>query len=112
MRSFFLYRQADTVDQIPTSDSSVQQLTHRDIVFAYHSESQELLLEEGTKASGGHATWAAVKALGAAMWLRSAESLVRTTGLKMPSCVADRQDGLTEPLNGNRWPDGVRQAGS
>lgn len=78
MRSFFLYRQAGVAEASSTNpSSSAPQLSYRDIVFAYHSESQDLLLEEGTKASGGHATWAAVSSFGAAMWLRSPESLVR-----------------------------------
>ncbi|GAA5955789.1 hypothetical protein JCM8115_006854 [Rhodotorula mucilaginosa] len=77
MRSFFLYRQAGVAEGDSTTPSSARQLSYRDIVFAYHSESQDLLLEEGTKASGGHATWAAVSSFGAAMWLRSPESLAR-----------------------------------
>lgn len=77
MRSFFLYRQAGVADARSTTPSSARKLSYRDIVFAYHSESQDLLLEEATKASGGHATWAAVSSFGAAMWLRSPESLVR-----------------------------------
>ncbi|GAA5986299.1 hypothetical protein JCM10908_003694 [Rhodotorula pacifica] len=74
MRSFFLYQNAAH----PSHKSTAHRLSYRDIVFAFHSESQELLLEEGTKASGGHATWSAVRSLGAAMWLRSPDALVRT----------------------------------
>ncbi|KWU47634.1 hypothetical protein RHOSPDRAFT_31069 [Rhodotorula sp. JG-1b] len=103
MRSFFLYRQAGVADTSSTTpSSSARQLSYRDIVFAYHSESQDLLLEEGTKASGGHATWAAVSSFGAAMWLRSPESLARlveTVGrTEFVKPGADDRDPITAML--------------
>ncbi|BGP55007.1 regulator of (H+)-ATPase in vacuolar membrane [Rhodotorula sphaerocarpa] len=77
MRSFVLYRHNADSSGLPQKDGSSDRLPYRDIVFAYHSESQDLLLEEGVKASGGHSTWAVVRSLGAAMWLKSPEALVR-----------------------------------
>lgn len=76
MRSFVLYRHNADSSGLPQKDGSSDRLPYRDIVFAYHSESQDLLLEEGVKASGGHSTWAVVRWLGAAMWLKSPEALV------------------------------------
>jgi len=43
-------------------------LSYRDVVWALHSESQELLLEYSTNASGGRLYWKDAKALGIFLW--------------------------------------------
>ncbi|BGO90977.1 hypothetical protein NBRC10512_002265 [Rhodotorula toruloides] len=81
MRSFFLYNTSPASP--PSSTPSGNQkptprLQYRDMVWAFHSENQDVLLEECTKASGGKLTWAAARTLGVALWLKSPEVLVRT----------------------------------
>lgn len=57
-----------------------ERLRFRDIIWAFHSESQELLLSASISACGGKLTWPDARALGIPLWLTSIESLVR--GLK------------------------------
>ncbi|GAA6056051.1 hypothetical protein JCM3770_007000 [Rhodotorula araucariae] len=81
MRSFYLYRHAS-----PSSSSfatglngpRVPRLKYRDMLWAFHSEGQDLLLEESTKAAGGKLTWEAARTLGIGLWIKSQETLVRT----------------------------------
>ncbi|BGP39389.1 regulator of (H+)-ATPase in vacuolar membrane [Rhodotorula kratochvilovae] len=80
MRSFYLYRDAS-----PSSTSStglngplVPRLKYRDMLWAFHSEGQDLLLEESTKAASGKLTWEAARTLGLGLWIKSQETLVRT----------------------------------
>ena len=46
------------------------------MVWAFHSESQDVLLEASIKACPGKLTWENAKALGLFMWLRSPEVIV------------------------------------
>ena len=48
------------------------------MVWAFHSESQEILLSASTAACGGKMTWDDAKALGIYIWMESTESLVCT----------------------------------
>ncbi|KAG8745914.1 regulator of (H+)-ATPase in vacuolar membrane [Ceratobasidium sp. 414] len=50
-------------------------LRYRDIVWAFHSESQQIMLGASTEACGGRMTWADAKALGVFLWTRSSEDL-------------------------------------
>lgn len=81
MRSFFLYNQSPaSPPPLPTSSAQSKptpRLQYRDMVWAFHSENQDVLLEECTKASGGKLTWAAARTLGVALWIKSPEVLVR-----------------------------------
>lgn len=47
------------------------------MVWAFHSESQELLVGACVNACGGKISWADARALGIPLWLNSIESLVR-----------------------------------
>jgi hypothetical protein len=59
-----------------------ERLRFRDMIWAFHSESQELLLNASIAACGGKLTWPDARALGIPLWLTSIESLVRE--VKMP----------------------------
>ena|SRR5258706_435841 len=54
-----------------------ERLRFRDMIWAFHSESQELLLNASIAACGGKLTWPDARALGIPLWLTSIESLVR-----------------------------------
>lgn len=53
-----------------------ERLRYRDMVWAFHSESQEILLAASTAACGNKMKWNDAKALGLFLWLSSTESLV------------------------------------
>lgn len=50
-------------------------LRYRDIVWAFHSESQQIMMGASTEACGGRMTWTDAKALGVFLWTRSPEDL-------------------------------------
>ncbi|CCM05189.1 uncharacterized protein FIBRA_07398 [Fibroporia radiculosa] len=52
-----------------------KRLRYRDIAWAFHSESQELLLSTSIAACGGKMTWPDARALGVFLWMRSAETM-------------------------------------
>lgn len=52
-------------------------LRYRDMVWAFYSESQEILLNASIDACGGKMTWDDAKALGIFIWMESIESMVR-----------------------------------
>lgn len=83
MRSFYIInRRASAVHGATTNGSAPNQsarrarLRFRDMVWAFHSESQELLLSASTAACDGKMTWSDAKALGISLWLNSSEKLV------------------------------------
>lgn len=53
-----------------------ERLRFRDVIWAYHSESQALLLEASTVACGGKMMWTDAKAIGVYIWLNSIETMV------------------------------------
>jgi hypothetical protein len=53
-----------------------ERLRYRDIVWAFHSESQQIMMDASTEACGGRMTWSDAKALGVFLWTRSSEDLV------------------------------------
>lgn len=79
MRSFYLYSDSPSAPaaSVRLNGPLALRLKYRDLLWAFHSESQDLLLEEGTKAAGGKLTWAAARTLGVAVWLKSHDALVR-----------------------------------
>lgn len=79
MRSFFIYNSTSFPSSAPAS-TGLHRLKYRDVVWAFHSDSQDILLEESMKAcDGGKLTWENAKALGVFLWLKSPEVLVRCT---------------------------------
>lgn len=74
MRSFFIYNTA----QLPTDPApSLPRLKYRDVVWAFHSENQDLLLDESVKACQGRLSWNNAKALGLFFWIHSTELLAK-----------------------------------
>lgn len=51
-------------------------LRFRDMVWAFHSESQEILLSASMAACDGKMLWQDAKALGVFLWLKSFDSIV------------------------------------
>ncbi|KAG2335926.1 hypothetical protein BDR05DRAFT_1018013 [Suillus weaverae] len=54
----------------------IQTTLEVNMIWAFHSESQELLLSTSTAACNGRMLWSDARALGVFIWLSSAESLV------------------------------------
>lgn len=89
MRSFYIIndrasspegklRNGTTVNgTAPEKSARRERLRFRDMVWAFHSESQELLLTASIGACGGKLTWLDARSLGISLWLTSIESLVR-----------------------------------
>ncbi|KAG8914981.1 regulator of (H+)-ATPase in vacuolar membrane, partial [Tulasnella sp. 417] len=87
MRSFFIINRRVTEegsgDATPGSKSKKgvlapfvrERIRYRDIVWAFHSESQEILLSASTTACGGKMLWLDARALGVFLWGKSVESL-------------------------------------
>ncbi|KAG1730794.1 RAVE protein 1 C terminal-domain-containing protein [Suillus occidentalis] len=83
MRSFYILNRRVTSDPssprsngaIPRSTGWRERLRYRDMIWAFHSESQELLLSTSTAACNGRMLWPDARALGVFIWLSSAESL-------------------------------------
>lgn len=73
MRSFFIYN-----DNSTPLRRSLPRIRYRDIVWAFHSESQDLLLDASVKACPDKLTWENAKALGIFLWLKSPAILVRS----------------------------------
>ena len=91
MRSFYILNARASTPKSPVSPGSGQRLQlsqqtsgrrklrYRDMLWAFHSESQEILLSASTSACGGSMTWTDAKALGLALWVTSVDSLVRSS---------------------------------
>ncbi|KAG2159698.1 RAVE protein 1 C terminal-domain-containing protein [Suillus bovinus] len=83
MRSFYILNRRVTSDPssprsngaIPRSTGWRERLRYRDMIWAFHSESQELLLSTSTAACSGRMLWSDARALGVFIWLNSVESL-------------------------------------
>lgn len=83
MRSFYILNHRASAPGTPASNGVVarttgrrERLRYRDIVWAFHSESQELLLGACTAACNGKMCWSDARALGVSIWLNSVESMV------------------------------------
>jgi hypothetical protein len=90
MRSFYIINErlrpsldADSVSVKSTATTKTsgragrrERLRYRDMIWAFHSESQDLLLSASVAATGGKMKWCDARALGVFVWLRSTETLV------------------------------------
>ncbi|KAF9270044.1 WD repeat-containing protein [Marasmius fiardii PR-910] len=82
MRSFYILNRRASSPSSPESQGSVprgtirrERLRYRDMIWAFHSESQELLLNASAAACNGKMGWSDARALGVAVWLSSFDSL-------------------------------------
>ena len=77
MRSFYILNQrASQKSTLPPRSAMRERLRYRDMIWAFHSESQDLLLNSSIAACGGKLTWSEARALGIPLWLNSPETLV------------------------------------
>ncbi|KAI0830734.1 WD repeat-containing protein [Trametes gibbosa] len=85
MRSFYILNQRASEPSTPASPSSGpaaprqltrrERLRYRDMIWAFHSDSQELLLSTSMAACGGKMCWPDARALGVFTWMRSADAM-------------------------------------
>ncbi|KAG8885003.1 regulator of (H+)-ATPase in vacuolar membrane [Tulasnella sp. 331] len=84
MRSFFIINKRAAGDAGVASPSGKTgvlapfaraRIRYRDIIWAFHSESQEILMTASTSACGGKMLWMDARALGVFLWCNSAEAL-------------------------------------
>ncbi|KAH7928501.1 hypothetical protein BV22DRAFT_1004629 [Leucogyrophana mollusca] len=83
MRSFYiLNRRISSDPSSPRSNGTLpretgwrERLRYRDMIWAFHSESQDLLLDISTSACRGKMVWSDARALGVFIWLNSVESM-------------------------------------
>ncbi|CAL1695568.1 unnamed protein product [Somion occarium] len=83
MRVFYILNRRLSAPSTPASNNSVpigsrkrERLRYRDMMWAFHSESQDLLLSASIAAcDGGKMYWSDAKALGIFIWLQSAETM-------------------------------------
>lgn len=85
MRAFYITNRRASTPGTPASVRSGtavrgikprQRLRYRDIIWAFHSDSQELLLSTSVAACGGKMTWPDARALGVFLWMHPGESMV------------------------------------
>ena len=85
MRVFYILNRRLSNPNSPASNGQLssrinkrERLRYRDMIWAFHSESQELLLTASIgSCDGGKMLWSDAKALGVFVWLRSHETMVR-----------------------------------
>ncbi|KAJ7076559.1 RAVE protein 1 C terminal-domain-containing protein [Mycena belliarum] len=82
MRSFYILNRRASAPGSPESHNTIprqtgrrERLRYRDMVWAFHSESQDLLLSASTAACNGKMCWSDARALGVSIWLKSFEAM-------------------------------------
>nr|GAT47823.1 WD repeat protein [Mycena chlorophos] len=82
MRSFYILNHRTSGPSSPSSQNTIprqtgrrERLRYRDMIWASHSESQDLLLAASTAACNGKMCWSDARALGVSIWLTSVDSL-------------------------------------
>ncbi len=112
MRSFYILNRRVSEPSSPESRGAVSRRTgwrarlrYRDIIWAFHSETQGLLLSASLAACQGKMTWSDARALGVFLWLNSIESMVR----KAINFVSSSRFILAPPeiTHGGHRPDGI-----
>jgi hypothetical protein len=86
MRSFYILNSrsesssahnTSTNGEVGSKPGRRERLRYRDMVWAFHSESQEILLQASVAACEGKMNLMDAKALGVFLWLKSLDSVVR-----------------------------------
>ncbi|EMD42152.1 hypothetical protein CERSUDRAFT_110689 [Gelatoporia subvermispora B] len=82
MRVFYILNQRVSQPNTPASSgaqavrlSRRTRLRYRDMIWAFHSESQDMLLSASAAACGGKMCWPDARALGVFIWLNSVETM-------------------------------------
>jgi hypothetical protein len=85
MRSFYILNHRSSTPGTPQSNGVIGRhtgkrvrLRYRDMIWAFHSESQDILLNASITACNGKMCWSDARALGISIWIRSVETLVRS----------------------------------
>ncbi len=89
MRSFYILNRRASEPNTPSSGNNAangvtsnlrlerrERLRYRDMIWAFHSESQDLLLSTSISACGGKMCWPDARALGVFVWMRPGEAMV------------------------------------
>src|SRR5712692_10889036 len=115
MRSFYILNKRASEPSSPDSRGTISRrrgwrarLRYRDIIWAFHSETQGLLLPASLEACQGKMTWSDARALGVFLWLNSIESMVRRAtnliGLTIYSGPSRDHTWKSSPGR-NIWPE-------
>ncbi|KAH6916877.1 WD repeat-containing protein [Coprinopsis sp. MPI-PUGE-AT-0042] len=75
MRSFYITNQRADASAGKSTSGKRERLRYRDMLWASHSESQDLLVNASASACNNKMTWSDAKALGLSLWLTSPEAL-------------------------------------
>ncbi|KAJ7492768.1 RAVE protein 1 C terminal-domain-containing protein [Mycena latifolia] len=82
MRSFYILNHRASAPGSPQSQNTIprqtgrrERLRYRDMIWAFHSESQDLLLSASTAACNGKMGWSDARALGVSIWLNSIDAM-------------------------------------
>ena len=84
MRSFYILNRRIASDpSSPRSDGAIvrrtgwrERIRYRDMIWAFFSESQGILLDASVAACNGKMLWADARALGVFIWLNSIDAMV------------------------------------
>lgn len=84
MRVFYIFNRRLSIPNSPASNGALsgqlqkrERLRYRDMIWAFHSESQDLLLSASVAACDGQKMrWSDARALGVFLWLRSLDTMV------------------------------------
>lgn len=118
MRVFYIYNRrlssmttpdSASTHGIPTNRTKRARLRYRDMLWAFHSESQDLLLSAATAASeGGRMVWGDARSMGVSIWLNSVDTMVRGQPMSLGGDVDDRvtQKTLMETVARNQYMSG------
>lgn len=91
MRIFYIFNRRLSAPTSPASNGAVasqirkrERLRYRDMIWAFHSESQDLLLQASIAACEGQKMrWQDARAMGVFIWLRSVETMVSRCNIRM-----------------------------
>ncbi|KAI0375421.1 WD repeat-containing protein [Pilatotrama ljubarskyi] len=85
MRSFYILNRRASEPSSPASPTNGtaptlqlkrrERLRYRDMIWAFHSDSQEVLLSTSVAACGGKMCWPDARALGVFVWMRSTDAM-------------------------------------
>ncbi|RPD64989.1 hypothetical protein L227DRAFT_635288 [Lentinus tigrinus ALCF2SS1-6] len=88
IRSFYILNRRASEPSTPSSGNNTvngvtsglrlerrERLRYRDMIWAFHSESQDLLLSTSVSACGGKMCWPDARALGVFIWMRSGDAM-------------------------------------
>jgi hypothetical protein len=115
MRSFYILNERASAPNSSESGDAINRQTgwrarlrFRDIIWAFHSETQGLLLTASLTACQGKMTWSDARALGVFIWLNSVEAVVcQTDTFVIKIGLGISVDTLTEIAHGGHRSDGV-----